>query len=187
MSSDQDKDQKIIREYNHVYFYSPVSRNSVHALGILLREAEEYCFLTSFRLHIPEFPIYLHISSLGGSVYDALQARDEIHTLRVPVHTVVEGATASAATLISLAGARKYIRPSAYMLIHQLRSGAWGGTMSQGEDHLKNLRALTERLVSIYKHETQLPSKTLSNILKHDLWWNSERCLECGLIDEVWE
>ena len=26
----------------------------------------------------------------------------------------------------------------------------------------------------------------LDEILKHDLWWKADKCLEVGLVDEVW-
>ena len=48
-------------------------------------------------------PIVLHINSFGGGVFAAFAAIDFIKQSKIPVYTVVEGATASAGTLMSVA------------------------------------------------------------------------------------
>ena len=65
-------------------------------------------------------PIYLHVNSFGGGVFAAFHAVDVIKQSAIPVHTIVEGATASAGTLMSCVGVKRYIRPHATMLIHQV-------------------------------------------------------------------
>ena len=37
----------------------------------------------------------------------------------------------------------------------------------------------------IYDEHTKIPKKKLKEILKHDLWFDAETCLEYGLIDEI--
>ena len=89
--------------------------------------------------------IYLHISSFGGSVFDALTAIDVITSCKVDVYTIIDGASASAGTLISVVGKKRYIRPNAYMLIHQLSSGCWG-KMNELEDDFKNNKNIIKEL-----------------------------------------
>jgi len=152
---------------------------------MLIKEAEEECVLTSFKLNIDEIPIYLHINSYGGSIFAGFAAIDIINACRVPVHTIIEGATASAGTLISVVGKKRYIRPNAHMLIHQLSSGCWG-KMNEIEDEFSNLKDLMEKIKTIYKDNTTIPKKELGEILKHDLWFDSDKCLKYGLVDEIW-
>ena len=38
---------------------------------------------------------------------------------------------------------------------------------------------------NVYKKYTKVPLKELNTILKHDLLWDAEKCLEYGLIDEI--
>jgi ATP-dependent protease ClpP protease subunit len=71
------------------------------------------------------------------------------------------------------------------MLIHQLSSECWG-KMSELEDEFSNLKAIMTKLKSIYKDHTTIPKNELKRLLKHDLWLNSEQCLEYGLVDDVW-
>ena len=144
-----DKDQKIERDCNHIYFYGEVNRENIFDLTILIKEAEEENILTSHKLNIDKIPIYLHISSYGGSIFDAFTIIDVIKSCKVPIHSIIEGASASAATIISIVAEKRYIRPNGYMLIHQLSSGCWG-KMHEIEDEFKNLTHLMEKIKNIY-------------------------------------
>jgi ATP-dependent Clp endopeptidase proteolytic subunit ClpP len=181
----KDHDTKIERDNNHIYFYSEVTRESIFELTMLIKEAEEESILTSYKLNIDDVPIYLHISSFGGSIYAAFNAIDIINACKVPVYTIIDGATASAGTLISIIGKKRYIRPNAHMLIHQLSSGCWG-KMSEIEDEFKHLQELMDKIKQFYKDYTNIPKKELNELLKHDLWLSSDKCLKHGLVDEVW-
>jgi ATP-dependent Clp endopeptidase proteolytic subunit ClpP len=179
-------EKKITRDNNHIYFHSEVDRDTIFELCQLIAEAEEENYFTAYKLGVDAIPIYLHISSFGGSVFAAFTAIDVINACKVPVYTIIEGATASAGTLISVFGAKRFIRPNAYMLIHQLSSGFWG-KMSEIEDEYKNLAELMERLLTIYKENTKIPKKELHDLLRHDLWLNSDKSLKYGLVDEIYK
>ena len=179
-------DTKIERENNHIYFYSEVDRTSIYELTSLIKEAEIDSIVTSMKLCVDEIPIYIHINSNGGSVFDCFTCIDAIQSCKVPVHTIIEGASASAATLISIIGKKRYMTKNAYMLIHQLSSCFWG-KMNEIEDEYKNLEELMKKIKSFYKDYTNIPKKELSELLKHDIWFDSDKCLKYGLIDELWE
>ena len=70
------------------------------------------------------------------------------------------------------------------MLIHQLSSGTWG-KMNELEDEMENLKELMNSIRKIYKENTNISEGEINEILKHDLWWNSEICLAKGLVDEI--
>jgi len=185
LNSKKNSDTKIERDNNHIYFHSEVDRESIFELIMLIREAEEESVLTSFKLNIDEVPIYIHINSYGGSIFAAFGAIDVIKACRVPVYTIIEGSTASAGTLISIVGKKRFIRPTAYMLIHQLSSGCWG-KMSEIEDEFKNLQDLMKKIKQIYSDNASIPRKELNELLKHDLWLDADKCLKYGLVDELW-
>ena len=54
-------DTDVYRENNHIYFYVEIDRSSIMKLNLLIREAEEYCIITSLKLKLDAIPIYLHI------------------------------------------------------------------------------------------------------------------------------
>lgn len=183
---DEEEDVKtdIYRENNHIYFYTEIDRNSISKLTVLIREAEEYSIITSLKLRIDDVPIYLHIYSNGGYIYSAFAAIDVINSCRVPVYSIIEGATASAGTLISVVCKKRFIRPTAYMLIHQLSSTCWG-KMSEITDEFKNLTEMSNKITSIYSEYSNMTPKKLKQLLDHDLWLDSSQAISLGLVDEL--
>jgi ATP-dependent protease ClpP protease subunit len=188
-SNDQEEPETtenkgIYREYNHIYFFSEIDRETVGILIQLLREAEEYCIITALRLRIIEIPIYVHLYSDGGYICAAFAVIDIIRSSKVPVYSIIEGSVASAGTLISIVCKKRYIRPTAYMLIHQLSSELWG-KMSEITDEYKNLSGIMTKLEDLYKEYTNLSEKKLNKLLKHDLLLNAEKAIKYGLVDEI--
>ena len=180
-----DNSRKITRENNHIYFYAEVDRPNIFELIELIRKCEIDNIVTAHKNCLEEIPIFLHISSYGGILFDAFTAIDVIQSCKVPIHTIIDGPTASAGTLISVVGKKRYMRPNSYMLIHQLSSISWG-KMSELEDEHENNTMLMKRIKDIYTEHASIPKKQLSEILKHDLWWDINKCMNYGLIDEVW-
>lgn len=181
---DSDDESKIYRENNRIYFYSEIDRNSTQTLIKMIREAEQYSFVTAFQLGLESIPIYIHISSLGGYVYDALSVVDAIKRCRVPIYSVVEGSVASAGTFISMVCQKRFICPNAYMLIHQL-SGEVGGKMGEISDEFANLTELMEVMKQLYTDHSKLSQRLLGRLLKHDLYLNAKQALKYGLADEL--
>jgi ATP-dependent protease ClpP protease subunit len=166
---------------NKVYFYSDVKTSSILDLNKALVELSGK-LLSEFGEDAP--PIKLHINSLGGYLYDAFAGIDAIHRCIIPVHTVIEGVAASAATLMSVHGAKRYITKNSYMLIHQLSSCFWG-KFEDLKDDMKNNELFMERIRTIYKEYSEVPKDKIEEILKHDLWWDAKQCLEYKLVDEI--
>ena len=183
-SSTKEKNKKIERDANHIYFYSEVNRDSIYDLATLINEVEEENKALSFKMKIDDIPIYLHINSYGGCVFSAFNIIDVIESCSVPIYSIVEGCAASAGTLMSVVCDKKYIRKNSYMLIHQLSSGCWG-KMCEIEDEVENLTDFMDKIKKIYMDNTKIPKKELTELLKHDLWLNSDKCLKYNLADEI--
>ena len=172
---------------NRIYFYAPISGNKILTLNRKLREVSNDMIYEQLKMTAAHpNPIFLHINSYGGSIFDGLSALDEIRNCPVPVNTVVDGACASAATFLSIVGTHRQIKQHSCMLIHQLRSMMWG-TYTEFVDEQQNLDMLMKKIKSIYKQYTKVPMKNLDEILKHDLWFDAKQCLEYGLVDEIIE
>ena len=170
---------------NNIYFQEEISLETISSLNRQIRElsTELLAFASKYDMTEPP-PIKLHITSYGGSVVAAFSAIDCIESCKVPVHTIIDGYAASAATLISVCGAKRFIRKHASMLIHQVRSGMWG-KMSEIDDDYANLQKTHEQIKKIYVEKTKLSRKELAKILKHDIDWDAETCLKNGLVDEI--
>ena len=107
---------------NRVYFYAPVTDSTVLELIKILRSLDIEMQVLSLRLKVSKIPIELHIHSGGGDLFAGLAAVDVIQSLKSPIHTYVEGSAASAATLMSLAGDKRFMYKNSFMLIHQISS-----------------------------------------------------------------
>jgi ATP-dependent Clp protease protease subunit len=170
---------------NTIFFYSDVTEQAAldlnHALYDLDTKLRNTCNVLG-----PEFKphIKLRINSYGGSLFAGLAILDSIRGLQSDVHTYIDGAAASAATIISVAGAKRYIGKNSMMLIHQLSTGNYG-KYSELEDDMENNRRLMKSIKDIYKQYTKVPMKQIDEILKHDLWFDASKCLELGLVDAI--
>ena len=176
----------IYSHLNHVYFNDEINSDTAFALCKELRVVESQLRLTSTMLNLesPQ-PIVLHITTDGGCIHSAFTVVDVIQRMSIPVHTVVEGFVASAGTLIALAGEKRFIGKNAYMLIHELRSGVWG-KMSSIEDEFANLRKVMDHIVQFYLDTTPFTKKQLEKLLKYDVIWNADECVEKGLVQSIY-
>lgn len=178
------ENDKIEVEDNHIYFYSDVSRKSVFELNKCFKEASRYVMKNNYHHDTDKNYIYLHIFSDGGCVFSAFAIIDIIKASKIPVISIIEGCAASSATMISVSCHKKFIRESAFMLIHELSGGMWG-KMWEYKDELKNMKALMKRCKKIYKDSTGLNLDEIKELLKRDIWWGAKKCLKYNLVDKI--
>ena len=190
----------IRRVDNTIYFSDRINYESAHELNILLnlierdiledmekvesalkKEKSKYTSVT-----LEPRPIILELTTHGGLVHAAFSIVDTILNLRVPVHTIVSGYVASAGTLISLAGAKRFIRPNAFMMIHEVRSGFWGRCSDHVVEHT-NITKLMDHIIAYYTKRFVKPitREKLLEMLKHDNDMTAAECLEIGLVDKI--
>ena len=116
----------------------------------------------------------------------SLALADAIERCPVPVWTLVEGETCSGATVVSMAGHRRFITPRSYMMIHQMSSKMWG-TYQYLQEEVENCERLMKTIHQFYREHTGLNAKQVREMLKHDHFWPVEDCLEFGFVDEVYQ
>ena len=129
-------------------------------------------------------PIELHIQSYGGSLMPAFYVCDVIKNLDTPVHTYIDGYAASAATLISVCGNKRFITKFSKILIHQL-STAHRGTSADFEDYIKNINLFMDNIRTIYLENSKLKLYKLNSLLSKNIWLNSTLAFKYGLVDKI--
>jgi ATP-dependent protease ClpP protease subunit len=169
---------------NNIYFYGAVSESSTLQLKTKLEELDLHSQLTAIHYKIEAPPIHLHIQSYGGSLLHTFYIMDLIKTLKTPVYTYIDGFAASAATLMSVCGKRRFMTESSVMLVHQLSSGA-SGKFEEIKNEYSNLVEFMEIIKKTYLNNSNISSQHLDDLLKQDLWLNSKKSLEYGFIDEI--
>jgi len=169
---------------NIIQFCSDVTSESVAKFNTEIRKLDVKLQQEALAYGVDSIPIKLYVSSFGGSVFAGISAMDTILNCNSPVHTYVDGYVSSAGTFFSIVGKNRYMYRHSYMLIHQLSSSFWG-KMDEIEDEKVNLDRLHSMIKNLYIEYANVPIDKLDEIMKHDLWWDAETCLEYGLIDTI--
>jgi len=172
-------------EDNIIYFYSSVTQKENFKLNKEISSIGRQMEMVAVKLGMETPPpLHLRINSYGGSVFAAFGSIDYIMKSKTPVYTYIDGCAASAGTIMSVCGAKRFMGENAYMLVHQLSSGSWG-KFNELQDDMKNNENLMKRIKEIYNAKTKIPKAKMDDLLKHDLWWDAKTCLKYGLVDEI--
>ena len=171
---------------NVIMFYGEVSEKNAKVLNKAIRMIDKDLQVFKVKYDSEPPPIKLHINSYGGSVFAGFSTVDVILNCKTPVHTYIDGSAASAATLISVVGDKRFIYEHSHMLIHQLSSAMWG-KFEDFKDEMENLDLLMTKIKKIYKEKTSMSTRQITEILKRVKWFDAEKCVELGLVDEIVE
>ena len=170
---------------NKIYFYADIDSTSAVELIKMLVETDIKLQNTKNTLGDDYTPVcHLHLSTNGGEIFSAFAIVDTIRQMKSKVYTYVDGAVASAGTLISLAGEKRYMGKYSHLLIHQLSGGMYG-KFNEMEDEIYNCTALMKLLKAFYKEKTKMPMKKLDEILNKDIWLSADECLQFGIVDQI--
>ena len=169
-----------------IYFYGTVNRDNILLLNSTLEKLRVEGMKETIGGTVEPEPIIIHVNSWGGYLDDGFAALDCIERVKkcIPVHTIVEGTAASAATFISMAGNKRMIGKYSTMLIHQLSSGIWG-KYEEIKDEMINLDKFMKSITDFYAKATSLKRNEIKTMLKKDIFFTSSECLEMGFVDEI--
>ena len=120
-------------------------------------------------------PIRVRINSGGGDVFDGLAMYNYLAS-RGNVETVIDGLAASAASLPFLAGNKRVIPKSAFLMIHNPWSGAVGNAaeMRKAADVLDRIG---QGLADVYARVTGMAIDAVKSIMDAETWLNGEAAL----------
>lgn len=172
---------------NNIYFNNKITAESVAELCNHLRTMDEKITRMKENYKIEEIlPIYLHLSSDGGHILAALSAFDAISLTKNPVYTVIDGYVSSAGTFLSLAGKKCYIKPNAFVYLHELKTVIWG-RMTEMNIELGNNEKLMDHVIKIYIKKTKFTEQKLREILKKNSTYNAKSAIEYGIAQEIYK
>lgn len=176
-------------DFNHLYMYGEVSKESVNRLNASIETFERPVTLSlakEFRVISTAKPIMLHINSGGGDSSAVISAVRNIRNAKVPVYTIVDGIAMSAAADILLAGHVRYAYPDALVLMHQ----HWEHVraIKRHEDNVVDSKVSTayyEQYKRYYLANSKLDGPGLDRLLARDRYLTASECKKLGLVDEV--
>lgn len=156
--------------------------------GVGAKSAAECVYQLGIWANQSNDPISVIFNSPGGSVIDGLALYDYIKELQaggVPVNTHSIGMAASMGGVLLQAGGVRTMGANAYLLIHEVSSGA-GGKMTELEDEIEFLRRLQDRLVLILAERSTMTARQIKSRWKRKDWWlGAAEAMELGFIDEI--
>ena len=134
----------------------------------------------------PEKDISLYINSPGGIVTSGMAIYDTMQFIKPDVSTICIGQAASMGSFLLAAGAKgkRYILPSARVMIHQ-PLGGYQGQASDIEIHTREILTLRDRLNSTLAKHTGQPIERIAKDTDRDNFMDSEAAKAYGIVDAV--
>lgn len=187
LAANESRRATVENDDNHIYFYTDVDSEHCLALMRTVRKIDVKLRTENIKLGLEsaeQRPIWLHIHSYGGDLFNGFALADQLAAVKSPIYSVVEGVSASAGTLISMACTKRYILPSSFMLVHQLSSFAYGSHEAFKDELAMQTKAM-DQLVRFYLRRTKLSETEIRARLTRDYWIDADTAIVEGFADEI--
>ena len=136
----------------------------------------------------PNKDIFMYINSPGGVVSSGLAMYDTMQYIKPDISTVSIGLSASAGSLLLMAGTagKRISLPNSKIMIHQPSAG-FQGQATDIEIHAKDILDTKRRLNELYVKHCGKDLKTVEDAMERDNYMNPDQALAFGLIDRIEE
>ncbi len=129
--------------------------------------------------------ILLHLSSTGGSAYDALAIASAVR-LHKNITVAALGAVQSAAVIILAAAKERMMAKESWVMVHE-DSGKIKGDVSLQEREIAHLRRMENQWAELLAEYSKGKStaETWAQLHKQTTYLSAQECLDLGLIDRI--
>ncbi|MDB4926778.1 MAG: clpP2 [Mucilaginibacter sp.] len=128
--------------------------------------------------------VEVHISSVGGSAFDAIAIYDLLKKYTGNVITYIDALAASAASIVAMGGKKVVMSKYALLMIHKPMVGS-GGNADELLKDVQMLNVVQSRLAQIYMDKTGLDGVTVNSLINAVTWLSADQALDLGFVDEV--
>jgi ATP-dependent protease ClpP protease subunit len=128
--------------------------------------------------------VEVHISSVGGSAFDAIAIYDLLKKYPGKVTTSIDALAASAASVVAMAGQSVVMSKYALLMIHKPMVGS-GGNADELLKDVQMLNIVQQRLAQIYVDKTGLDGATVNSLINSVTWLSADQALSLGFIDAI--
>lgn len=161
----------------HIYFNSKVEDKTIDELIVKIKEANN--------LQNPK-PILIHICSFGGNLTDGLRLLTIFKLSKVPIATMIDNYSCSAATFLSISSPYRVMNKYGYCLLHEY---SISGFVNKKRDYFVNsLKAIDKYfniIIDMYLEKTKYSKEELMDLLQHNIFLDYKTCLAKGIVDRV--
>ena len=168
----------------HIYFNGKVEVKSVDKLIDDIREANKTKEEKGIQI-IPK-PILIHINSVGGSLYDGMRFLSVFKISSVPIATIIDNYSFSAATFLSIHSPYRVMTKNSFCLLHNYSySGIIRLNREKLFSKLNEFETYFSNIIDMYLKKTNFKKEELNELLQHDLYLNHKYCLEKKIVDRI--
>jgi ATP-dependent protease ClpP protease subunit len=128
--------------------------------------------------------VEVHISSVGGSAFDAIAIYDLLKKYPGNVTTYIDALAASAASVVAMGGKTVVMSKYALLMIHKPMVGS-GGNADELLKDVQMLNVVQQRLAQIYADKTGLDGVTVNSLINSVTWLSADQALDLGFIDTI--
>jgi ATP-dependent Clp protease protease subunit len=128
--------------------------------------------------------VEVHISSVGGSAFDAIAIYDLLKKYPGNVTTYIDALAASAASIVAMGGKTVVMSKYALLMIHKPMVGS-GGNADELLKDVQMLNIVQARLAQIYVDKTGLDGVTVNSLINSVTWLSADQALNLGFIDVI--
>ena len=128
--------------------------------------------------------VEIHISSVGGSAFDAIVIYDLLKKYPGKVTTYIDALAASAASIVAMGGQTVAMSKYALLMIHKPMVGS-GGNADELLKDVQMLNVVQSRLAQIYMDKTGLDGVTVNSLINSVTWMTADQALDLGFIDQI--
>ncbi|MBS1519610.1 MAG: Clp protease ClpP [Bacteroidetes bacterium] len=128
--------------------------------------------------------VEIHISSVGGSAFDAIAIYDLLKKYPGKVTTYIDALAASAASIVAMGGQTVAMSKYALLMIHKPMVGS-GGNADELLKDVQMLNVVQSRLAQIYMDKTGLDGVTVNSLINSVTWMTADQALDLGFIDQI--
>lgn len=128
--------------------------------------------------------LHVHINSTGGSVYDGLAIYQALRNHKARITTFVDGLAASIASVIAMAGDKRYVAPHAELMVHDPWTFAAGSAADMRET-ADSLDRIADNLAALYASRAGGDADAWRLVMRDEAWYSAAEAVAAGLCHEV--
>ena len=153
---------------------APAEANNYAAIG-----TAEFAAQLQGAVSSGESRAQVRINSVGGSWEMAQGIFGMIKASALKIDTYCDGLAASSASLVFMAGNKRYISAHARLMIHNCSSPA-AGQIADLEKVIEMQRAINESMTAVYANATGLPPAQIREMMAAETWLSAEEAVTLG-------
>jgi ATP-dependent protease ClpP protease subunit len=130
-------------------------------------------------------PIRIIVDCHGGMLSVTKTIVNIIKMSKTPVHMFALGFVASGASMIYLAGHKRYALPNTTFLLHKGNCGGLSGTFDELLAFMEDYQKDVAELIDFYKENTKFSPEDIENKIQGEWYIRIDEALENGIVDEI--